>query len=65
VINRQSGNQKSAMFRDPLNLMRLAPSKGETVIMTVPSSSKVERFLFLATPVWHDDYVASSYNSKE
>jgi hypothetical protein len=37
VFNRQSAITKSAMFRDPLNLMRLAPSKGETATVTVPS----------------------------
>jgi hypothetical protein len=36
------------MFRDPLNLMRLAPPKGETAIhLTVPSFVGLERsFLF-------------------
>ena len=31
------GNWQSAMFRDPLNLIRLAPSKGETAAATVLS----------------------------
>jgi Transcription factor zinc-finger len=44
------------MSGDPLNLIRLRPSKGETVIVTVPSLFGGAVFVFLPSSKWLHDY---------